>query len=127
METNRPVIVKRVPERMNARGAREFLNEIRELFRTDRPQIVLDLSPVKQLDIAGVESLLQIMRETMRRDGDVKLAAPSPEAAVVLEMTRSDRLFEIHQTSTDAVRSFSSFLPNTMRRPTWRVDAPVAA
>jgi hypothetical protein len=31
-------------------------------------------------------------------------------------MTRTDRLFEIYETSTDAARSFSFFLPNTMRQ-----------
>jgi hypothetical protein len=40
-------------------------------------------------------------------------------------MTRTDRLFEIYNTSTDAVRSFSSFLPNTLRRS--YVDTRVAA
>ena len=51
----------------------------------------------------------------MKRDGDVKLASLSPHAAVILEMTRTDRLFEVYETASDAVRSFSGFLPNAMR------------
>jgi hypothetical protein len=35
---------------------------------------------------------------------------------VVLELTRTERLFEVYETSTDAVRSFSGFLPNAMRQ-----------
>jgi len=127
METNRPVIVKRAPERMTAKGARAFFADLQPLLRSDRPQIVLDLSHVTHLDIAGVEVLLECVREAMRRDGDVKLAAPSDQAAVVLELTRSDRLFEVYQSSTDAVKSFSSFLPNTLRRPAWRAVDQIAA
>jgi hypothetical protein len=56
------------------------------------------------------------MTEASRRDGDLKLASVSAQAAVVLELTRTDRLFEIYETATDAVKSFSSFLPNAVRQ-----------
>jgi anti-sigma B factor antagonist len=117
MEINsRPVVVKRMPERVNARSAREFWQDIQPFLSVDRPQLVFDLSPVMQLDAAGVEMLLRCMSEAHRRDGDLKLAAPSEQAAVVLELTRTERLFEIYETSVDAVRSFSGFLPNAMRQ-----------
>jgi hypothetical protein len=60
--------------------------------------------------------LLQCMTDASRRDGDLKLANLSPHAAVILELTRTDRLFEIYETATDAVKSFSSFLPNAVRQ-----------
>ena len=116
METSRPVLVKRMPAVMNLKESRAFLRELQSILRSDRPQIVFDLSQVKRLDAAGVEMLLHCMAEAMRRDGDVKLAAVSPQAMVVLEMTRTERLFEVYSTSTDAMRSFSAFLPNTVRR-----------
>jgi len=116
METSRPVIVKRIPSRVTLKEARIFLREMEPILRIDRPQIVLDLSSVRQLDAAGVEALLRCMADAMKRDGDVKLAAVSPQAAVILELTRTDRLFEIYDTSTDAARSFSGFLPNAMRQ-----------
>lgn len=108
--------MKRMPERLNARTAREFLREVQPLLTKDRPQIVFDLSQVKQLDASGVEMLLRCMSEVHKRDGDIKLATLSAQAAVVLELTRTERLFEIYETSTDAVRSFSGFLPNAMRQ-----------
>jgi anti-anti-sigma factor len=117
MEINsRPVVVKRMPERVNARSAREFWQDVQPFLSVDRPQLVFDLSPVMQLDAAGVEMLLRCMSEAHRRDGDLKLAAPSEQAGVVLELTRTERLFEIYETSMDAVRSFSGFLPNAMRQ-----------
>lgn len=116
METSRPVVVKRMPERVNQRQARAFLHDVQPFLRSDRPQLVFDLSQVRHLDTAGVEMLLHCIGEVMKRDGDLKLASLSPEAAVVLELTRTDRLFEIYENSTDAARSFSHFLPNAMRQ-----------
>ncbi len=116
METSRPVIVKRIPERLNMKQARKFQQEVRPFLQSDRPQLVFDLSLVKQIDAAGVDMLLTCMSEAMRRDGDLKLAALSPQAAIILELTRTDRLFEIYENSTDAVRSFSSFLPNMLKQ-----------
>jgi anti-sigma B factor antagonist len=108
--------VKRVPALLNTRQARQFHDEVRPLLRVDRPQIVFDLAAVRQIDAAGIDMLLQCMTDASRRDGDLKLANLSPHAAVILELTRTDRLFEIYETATDAVKSFSSFLPNAVRQ-----------
>lgn len=117
MESNRPVVVKRIPERLNMKQARAFLAEIQPMLRSDRPQMVFDCSQVRQMDAAGVEMLLHCLAEVMKRDGDLKLAALSPQAGVVLEMTRTDRLFEIYESSSDAVLSFSRFLPANLKQP----------
>lgn len=118
--------MKRMPERLNARTTREFLHDVQPFLTTDRPQLVFDLSQVKQLDAAGVEMLLRCMSQAHKRDGDLKLASLSPQAAVVLELTRTERLFEIYDTSTDAVRSFSGFLPNAMRQQLLHQKRPAA-
>jgi anti-anti-sigma factor len=116
METSRPVVVKRVPERLDLNQAREFMRSVEPILRSDRPQLVFDLSNVRRLDSAGVDMLLRCMSEAMKHDGDVKLAAPSAEALVILELTRTGRLFEIYENATDAARSYHSFLPNVMRQ-----------
>jgi len=112
--SNRPVVVKQMPERMNLKQARKFLREVQPLLNADRPQVVFDMSQVRHIDAAGVDVLLQCMGEVMKRDGDLKLAAPSPQVAVVLELTRTGRLFEIYGNSASAVRSFSCFLPDAI-------------
>src|SRR5260370_23591691 len=115
METNsRPVVVKRMPERVSARVARKFWQEVQPFLSVDRPQLVFDLSPVVQLDAAGVEMLLRCMSEAHGRDGDLKLASLSEHAAVVLELTRTDRLLDVFARSIDAVGRFSGFFPNAL-------------
>lgn len=107
--------MKRMPERLNLRSAKQFEREVQPFLTSDRPQVVFDLSQVRHLDAAGVDMLLRCMTQAMKRDGDLKLAALSEQALTILEVTRTDRLFEIYETSTDAVRSFTYFLPNAMR------------
>lgn len=117
METSsRPVLVKHVPECLTVKQARAFFEEVRPLLEHDRPQLVFDLSLVRRIDAAGVDMLLDCMKEVARRDGDLKLAALSPQAQVVLELTRTGRLFEIFATSVDAMRSFSAYMPNMVRQ-----------
>src|SRR3974377_572226 len=122
-----PVVVKRMPQRLNLRAAREFLQEVQPFLEADRPQLVFDLSQVQQLHAAGVEMLFYCMSEAHKRDGDLKLASLSPQAAVMLELTRTERLFEIYESSIDEVRSFSGFLPNAMRQQLLHKRPPTSA
>jgi hypothetical protein len=69
--------------------------------------VVLDCSRVRQLDSAGIQVLLRCLEEAMKRNGDVKLAAVSPAAAAILELTRVAPLFETFDSTADAVHSFS--------------------
>jgi anti-sigma B factor antagonist len=115
METTRPVVVKHVPKRVGLKEARTFFRDVQPLLTTDRPRLVFDLSEVKQLDASGVEMLLECMSEVMKHDGDLKLAALTSEAEIVMELTRTDRLFEIYRTAADAVRSFTRYMPFAMR------------
>ena len=127
MENNRPVFVKRIPERLNNREAKAFLREMEKVVNSDRPQLVFDCSQVKQIDAAGIEMLLHSLSRAVRHDGDLKLAAVSPQMEIVLQMTRTDRLFEIYDTATDAVLSFSRFLPSAVKRPSSVLKMPAPA
>ena len=60
------------------------------------------------MDSAGIETLLHCLEEALKRDGDLKLAAVSPEAEVMLELLRVARVFETFPTSDEAVRSFNA-------------------
>jgi len=112
MKQNRPVIVLQLPERLNLEQARTFFQDLSPFLDADRPRLVFDLSEVRQLDSAGVDMLLRCMEATMKRDGDLKLAAVPARIAVILELTRVDRLFEIFESASDAADSFTSFSVN---------------
>jgi anti-anti-sigma factor len=120
MYTRGPVIVMELPEQMKHEETQSFLSGLQPLLETDRPRIVLDCSKVKHLDSAGVEMLLHCLEEAMKRDGDLKLAAVSPASAIILEMMRVDRLFELFETTEEAARSFHAFgSPVTPQNQPW--------
>lgn len=108
MLTSGPVVIMQMPERLNLDGVRTFLQEVEPLLECHRPRIVLDCSQVHYIDSAGVEMMLHCLEEAMKRDGDLKLAALSPESEVILELMRVARVFEAFATSDDAVRSFNA-------------------
>ena len=108
MTTREPVIVMELPQQLNQAQVKTFFKELQPLLEADCPRIVLDCSQVRLIDSAGVALLLQCMQEAMKRDGDLKLAAVSAASEAMLELMRVDRLFEIFETSKEAVQSFDA-------------------
>jgi anti-anti-sigma factor len=111
MSSKGPVIIMELPEQLKQAQVKEFMSELRPLFESARPCIVLDCSKIQDIDSAGVEMLLDCLDTAMKRDGDLKLAAVSPASAIVLELMRVDRLFEVFDTTDEATRSFQVFAP----------------
>jgi anti-sigma B factor antagonist len=109
MPNCRTVVVKDLPESVTLSHIPDLCREIVPLARVDWPCLVFDFSNVREVDRAGVELLLLTMEEAVKRNGDLKLAAVPPQIAVILELTRVDRLFEMFDTPDDAVESFHSF------------------
>jgi anti-sigma B factor antagonist len=102
----RHVIVKQLPETLSGKQGRMFLREMQTCVELDRPRIVLDCSKVRRLDKSGVHLLLCCLEEALKRNGDVRLAALSPRSQIILEITGANRLFDIYDTTADAVKSF---------------------
>jgi anti-sigma B factor antagonist len=109
MTNEQPVVVRQLPERLNAGEAQTFFCQVEKLLNATYSRIVLDFTQVRELDAAGVQMLLRCLEEVMKRNGDVKLAAVPPGPAVMLELTSVDHLFEIFDTTADAVQSFHYF------------------
>ena len=108
MLTSGPVVVMQVPEILNLGEVHNFMQELGPLLESNRPRIVLDCSLVSSMESAGVEMLLRCLEEVLKRDGDLKLAALSREAEVILELMRVARVFETFLSCEDAVRSFQA-------------------
>jgi anti-anti-sigma factor len=111
------VVVKTLAERLDRSTAAAFRREMQEVLRMDQPRIVFDFCSVTHLDSGGIEFLLDCLSAIVKRDGELKLAALSPQAETILEITRVGRFFEIFPTAKDAVRSFDAFLPNAPDYP----------
>ena len=102
----RPVTVMQLPKRLGAREGRSFLRAIEHRMNVERPCLVLDCSNISQLDNSAVHLLLCCLEEAMKRNGDVKLAGVPLMTEVVPGLTGTSRLFEIFDTTADAINSF---------------------
>ncbi len=105
----RAVIVKKLPERLDSNELPAFRQSMQSVIDSDQPQVVLDMSEVTYLGSPGIENLLHCLSVVVRRDGELKLAALSPQAASLLSLTRVDRFFEVFPTVEEAITSFDSF------------------
>ena len=102
----RPVTVMQLPKRLGAREERSFLRAVEHRMNMERPYLVLDCSNISQLDNSAVHLLLCCLEEAMKRNGDVKLAGIPLMTKVVPGLTGTSRLFEIFDTTADAINSF---------------------
>jgi len=112
---NKSVVIKQLPELVNINSAPQLQQEIAPALDRDRPGLVFDCSRVCQIDSAGIDLLLTVLEEAMKRNGDVKLAAVSSQVSVILKLTRVDRLFEIFADPRDAAESFERFRTQAFR------------
>jgi anti-sigma B factor antagonist len=111
------VLIQRLPEKISGKNVRHLMRELQIYLNSDHPKLVFDMSQVEQMDSSGIEMLLDVLQEVNHRDGDLKLAAPSPAARTFLELTRLDRLFEIFDSSAEAAAAFGTAVPETAAEP----------
>jgi len=121
MTSGRRVAVQQLPEHLSVKQGPGFFREVKSCLNVDRPRVVLDCSKVQLLDSAGVRVLLSCLEAAMKRNGDVKLAMIPPAAAAVLELARVDHIFEVFESTADAVNSFYHF-PTKSFQQTLRHD-----
>ena len=88
-----PAIMIRLPEVFGGKEARKLRREVKHKFGNGSACVVVDMSRVKKIDLAGLEALLKCMQEVADQDGAIELGSISPEAAVMLELTRMGELF----------------------------------
>jgi anti-anti-sigma regulatory factor len=106
MDTPSAIMIN-LPECFGAKEARKLGRELKRKITTGTPCVVVDLSRVKKIDVRGLEGLLACMQEIARHDGALQLGGISPEAAIILELTRMDRLFQKFPTFPADVPSFA--------------------
>jgi anti-anti-sigma factor len=87
-------IMIKLPEIFGGKEAQTLERELKFKISAEQPNVLVDLSRVRQIDLAGLAGLLDCMEAVARNDGALKLGEISPEAATILELTRMDRLFQ---------------------------------
>ena len=92
----RHVVVLQLPADLHAAAEQALFDEVEGCMDSDRPCLVIDFALVSQFSDALVYRLLCCLEEAMKRNGDIRLA----------ERSSLDRLFEIYDSTAEAVNSF---------------------
>mgnify|MGYP002173273698 FL=1 len=83
-------------------------DEISELIeQADTPNLLLSFSNVDHLSSASLGALITINNKVKAKGGALRLANIDPQIYEVFMITRLNKLFEIHETTDDALKAFA--------------------
>jgi anti-sigma B factor antagonist len=97
---------------VRCRGRIVFGEEADELRRTvldllnETKRIVLNLAWIAHIDSSGLGTLVASFISASNRGAQIKLAALSPDAQRVFRITSVNRIFQVYESTEEAIRSF---------------------
>lgn len=90
------ILVIRVNDtRIDAAGAIDFKERMREFIQDDGKRVILDLSNVTFIDSSGLGAVVAV-RKSLGPDRPLELASLTPAVEKVFRLTRMDSVFPIH-------------------------------
>jgi len=77
-----------------------------ELLAQGEHNFVIDMGGVDFIDSSGLAAFVRLFKRVRVGEGDVKLCCVRPEILKIFELTRLNRVFDIFEARTEAVKSF---------------------
>ncbi len=71
-----------------------------------KPKLLISFQNVEHLSSAALGALITINQRVRAKSGQLRLADIDPQIYEVFVITRLNKIFSIHETSEDAVKSF---------------------
>ncbi len=97
------LVISAMHDRIDAAGAIQFKDRMRELTQTMTPRVVLDMSRVNFLDSSGLGAVVASMK-ALGPDRKLELSGLTPTVQKVFRLTRMDSVFVIHANLSDGMR-----------------------
>ena len=97
------LVIRAVNDRIDAAGAIEFKERMRDIIEEPSERVVLDMTNVMFLDSSGLGAVVAVMKALgpIRR---LELSGLTPTVEKVLRLTRMDSVFVIHKTLPEELR-----------------------
>jgi anti-anti-sigma factor len=106
MSNRNAVSVYHTPSEISSTSQVEFLRRLEIAAQNGHPRFVLDCSALERIGPAEIRFLLSCLEEVMKHNGDVRLAMLHPDVKAALHQAGMDRLFEMYETTENAVLSY---------------------
>ena len=100
------IVIRALGDRIDAAGAIQFKERMREIVATPSKRVVLDMSNVGFLDRSGLGAVVSVMKALgpLRR---LELSGLTPTVEKVFRLTRMDSVFIIHKAMPQDLRHAS--------------------
>lgn len=93
------------PVTLEGETSDRFKEKIRGLIADGCSSLIVDLGPVRFIDSSGLGALISALKVLRAHDGDLVLANVPKPVQSVLEITRLLRVFEIYDTTEEALEA----------------------
>ncbi|MHC4992251.1 MAG: STAS domain-containing protein [Planctomycetota bacterium] len=104
-EDHGPITVLTVSGDLTGDQVDAFRRSCLDRFATGVRDIVLNLEYLTFVDSAGLEALLWVIDAASERGGKLRLVKPDPTVSKILEISRLERRFNIHESIESAAKS----------------------
>jgi len=101
------IVVLAAGTRLDSTNAADFKNRFQVEAGRSPGRVVLDMTNLEFIDSMGLGALVMALKAMLAKGGDIRLAALSPEVRSLVELTRLDKIFDIHETVDTAVASYA--------------------
>lgn len=93
-------------ERLDAHNSEELKTEMNRLFAAGSKELIVDLKDVRFIDSSGLGVLVSGFKNASTRQGSLKLSGLQTQVRSMFELTRLHRVFDIFQTTDEALESY---------------------
>ena len=98
------VTVIRGDGRLNMVSAPRLREAVTAAVAAGRPRIVIDLSGIEFMDSSGLGALVGCLKTARQAGGDLRIARPSSQVQMVLQLSNLDRILTSYATPEEAYR-----------------------
>jgi len=103
-KVGRACVVTPMVKKIDASVAVEFRNQLLDLVAKGEHRLVLNLGSVDFIDSSGLGALVSVLKN-IGPEGRIKLFAVNEGVRSIFELTRLDRVFDIHISEKGAVEN----------------------
>jgi anti-sigma B factor antagonist len=99
------VAILQLVGRLNMASAAHLREAVTSIVDSGRTRVAIDMSGVDFLDSSGLGAIISALKTTRQAGGDLRIAAPSWQAKLVLQLTNLDRVLTAYD---DAETAFAN-------------------
>ncbi len=100
------VQVVEAPARLNMVTARQLTDVVSDLVAAGNSLVVVDLSETGFIDSSGLGALVSCLKKTRQAGGDLRIAGPTDQVQMVLDLTNLNRVLQPSATVEIASAAF---------------------